>query len=76
LRTIHLCFLFLGGLIFGIFGKVTNKYGRWIIVLLGYLVQMGAFAAIFVNMPDVSPLDPKDIPSYVKDPDSTYIKSR
>lgn len=38
-----------GGLIFGIFGTKTIKWGRDPIVLIGYLVHMVAFFMIFLN---------------------------
>lgn len=38
-----------GGLIFGIFGTKTVKWGRDPIVLIGYFVHMVAFFLIFLN---------------------------
>ncbi len=47
----------LGGLIFGIFGKVTNRLGRSPIVVLGTIVQFIAFVGIFFNIPNDAPLE-------------------
>lgn len=55
----------LGGGVFGLAGKRTNKYGRDPIVMLGYICHMAAFYLIFLNLPDQSP---------IKDTlDATYI---
>ncbi|XP_065066006.1 UNC93-like protein MFSD11 [Rhopilema esculentum] len=45
-----------GGLIFGIFGKRTNKYGRDPIVLLGFVIHMVTFFLILLNIPDHAPI--------------------
>ncbi len=47
----------LGGLIFGIFGKKTNKVGRSPIVILGTAVQFIAYVGIFLNIPNDAPLE-------------------
>ncbi|XP_060064212.1 UNC93-like protein MFSD11 [Ylistrum balloti] len=44
----------LGGAMFGLFGKRTNKYGRDPIVVLGYVLHMVCFFLIFINMPSDS----------------------
>lgn len=41
----------LGGGLFGMLGKKTNRYGRDPIVILGYVVHMAAFYLIFINIP-------------------------
>ena len=46
-----------GGLLFGIFGKLTNKYGRDPVVLIGFLVHMVTFYLIFLNVPNDAPLN-------------------
>ncbi|XP_052068663.1 UNC93-like protein MFSD11 [Mytilus californianus] len=46
----------LGGGIFGLFGKRTNRHGRDPIVVLGYILHMAAFFLIFINLPSESPL--------------------
>jgi len=46
-----------GGLLFGIFGHYTNKYGRDPIVLVGFLIHMATFYLIFLNVPNEAPLN-------------------
>ena len=48
----------LGGLLFGIFGKRSNKFGRDPIVLFGAAVHWICFLLIFLNLPDKTPLGP------------------
>uniref|UniRef100_H2YJY7 UNC93-like protein MFSD11 n=1 Tax=Ciona savignyi TaxID=51511 RepID=H2YJY7_CIOSA len=55
----------LGGALFGIFGKKTIRYGRDPIVLMGGAIHMVTFLLIFLNIPDLAPLN--------KTPDSAYI---
>ncbi|KAL8565105.1 hypothetical protein ACOMHN_005308 [Nucella lapillus] len=54
----------LGGGAFGLFGKKTNRYGRDPIVLMGYILHMGAFYLAFVNMPMDSPISESSGPTY------------
>lgn len=44
-----------GGLLFGIFGKRSNRFGRDPIVLFGAAVHWICFLLIFLNLPDKSP---------------------
>ena len=57
--------LFLGGLLFGILGTKTNKYGRDIIVLLGYVIHMVAFFLVFINLPEESPIRSSGTATYI-----------
>lgn len=54
-----------GGAIFGLFGSRTNRYGRDPIVLLGYIVHMIAFFLIFINIPEMAPIEGTDEFSYI-----------
>ncbi|XP_067043795.1 UNC93-like protein MFSD11 isoform X2 [Acropora muricata] len=46
-----------GGLLFGIFGNRSTKFGREPIVLLGMISHWICFLLIFFNLPDKSPLN-------------------
>ncbi|XP_076046770.1 UNC93-like protein MFSD11 isoform X2 [Oratosquilla oratoria] len=59
------CGEILGGAVFGIFGKKTNKFGRDPIVLLGYLIHIICFYLIFINLPSTAPLGDTLDPSYL-----------
>lgn len=41
----------LGGALFGILGKKTNKYGRDAVILLGFLFHIVSFFLIYINLP-------------------------
>ncbi|XP_044765194.1 UNC93-like protein MFSD11 isoform X2 [Coccinella septempunctata] len=47
----------LGGLSFGILGKKTTKFGRDPIVIAGFVIHILAFFAIFLNLPNRSPIE-------------------
>ncbi|XP_020618413.1 UNC93-like protein MFSD11 [Orbicella faveolata] len=49
------CGEIIGGLLFGIFGKRSNKFGRDPIVLFGAAVHWICFLLIFLNIPDNTP---------------------
>ena len=44
-----------GGLVFGIFGYVTNRLGRYPVVVLGTFLQFVAFVCVFINIPNNAP---------------------
>ena len=54
----------LGGLLFGIFGKRSNKFGRDPIVLFGAAVHWICFLLIFLNLPDKTPVIPAGTETY------------
>ena len=53
--SLNFCFL-IGGLLFGIFGKRSTRFGREPIVFLGMISHWICFILIFFNLPDESPL--------------------
>ena len=55
-RLVRYIFIFLGGLLFGIFGKRTNRYGRDPIVFLGFVIHIITFYLIYLNIPNHAPI--------------------
>jgi len=55
----------LGGAVFGLAGKRTNKYGRDPIIIFGYIVHLVAFYLIFINLPDNSPIEDSYHATYI-----------
>lgn len=52
----------LGGLLFGLMGSKTNKFGRDPIVIMGFIVHIVSFFLIYLNLPNAAPLgDTTDI---------------
>lgn len=58
----------LGGTVFGLLGSRTIKYSRNPIVFLGLVVHLVAFFLVFLNTPDLSPLQATDVSVYFKQP--------
>lgn len=56
----------IGGAVFGILGKKTNKYGRDPVILLGFLIHMISFFLIYLNLPAKSTLLPTLQPAILK----------
>jgi len=54
-----------GGALFGLLGKKTTRYGRSLIVLLGFFVHMLAFFLIFLYFPFLSPIGETDGQSFI-----------
>lgn len=46
-----------GGVLFGLLGPKTIKYGRDPIVIAGFIVHLISFLMIFLNIPNGAPLD-------------------
>lgn len=44
-----------GGILFGLLGNKTIKYGRDPIVIIGFVVHLISFLLIFLNLPNDSP---------------------
>ncbi|KAE9555999.1 hypothetical protein FO519_000855 [Halicephalobus sp. NKZ332] len=56
---------------FGIFGDITKKLGRIVIVFLGLIVHLLAFVAIYLNFPSDAPLDNTNDEGIIKPPSVT-----
>ncbi|XP_058827381.1 UNC93-like protein MFSD11 isoform X2 [Topomyia yanbarensis] len=50
----------LGGVVFGLLGKQTAKWGRDPIVIAGLIIHVASFFLIFMNLPDSSPFGDTD----------------
>lgn len=46
-----------GGVLFGLLGSKTIKYGRDPIVIAGFVVHLISFLLIFLNLPDNAPCE-------------------
>lgn len=57
-----------GGLLFGLLGKKTVRWGRDPIVLAGFVIHLVSFFLIFINLPNDA--------NYSETDSSAYIKSR
>ncbi|UYV71238.1 MFSD11 [Cordylochernes scorpioides] len=55
----------IGGLLFTILGSKTNRLGRDMIVLLGFVVQIIAFYLCFLNLPPLSPIHDTPQPAFI-----------
>lgn len=44
-----------GGILFGLLGSKTNKFGRDAIAIAGFVVHIISFVLIFLNLPDTAP---------------------
>ncbi|XP_074649498.1 UNC93-like protein MFSD11 isoform X2 [Tubulanus polymorphus] len=55
----------LGAALLGLFGKWIKRFGRDPIVLFGFLVNITAYYLIFLNLPQMSPIEETDGAVYV-----------
>ncbi|CAH0579109.1 unnamed protein product [Chrysodeixis includens] len=55
----------LGGALFGILGSKTTRWGRDPIVIMGYIIHLGSFFLIFINLPTVAPFGDTQEISYI-----------
>ncbi|CAH1171251.1 unnamed protein product [Phaedon cochleariae] len=55
----------LGGVLFGILGSKTIKWGRDPIVAAGFLIHAAAFFLVFINLPNNSPFGETDDTAYI-----------
>ena len=60
-----------GGVLFGLLGKKTIKYGRDPIVIMGFVVHMIAFFLIYLNLPNLSPFGATTDIAYLDPPSSS-----
>lgn len=44
-----------GGVLFGLMGSKTTKFGRDSIVIAGFVIHLLSFVLIFINLPDEAP---------------------
>lgn len=56
----------LGGLMFGIMGKKTTKWGRDPIVIAGFLIHILAYFGIFLNLPNQSTVQATSDEAFIK----------
>ncbi|XP_015588613.1 UNC93-like protein MFSD11 [Cephus cinctus] len=57
-----------GGALFGILASKTGKYGRYPIVLIGFIVHTFAFVTIYLNLPNDAPFQDTDNVGYINPP--------
>ncbi|XP_055616683.1 UNC93-like protein MFSD11 [Toxorhynchites rutilus septentrionalis] len=58
----------LGGIVFGLLGKRTTKWGRDPIVIIGFIIHIMSFFLVFMNLPDSAPFGDTDDVSYFDPP--------
>lgn len=61
-----LSFLFLGGALFGILGKKTNRWGRDPIIIAGFILHAVSFFVIFINIPNDAPFGESTSDAFIK----------
>ncbi len=57
-----------GGVLFGLLGSKTKKFGRDAIVILGFIIHILAFFLVFLNLPNASPIGETNDVSYLNPP--------
>ncbi|XP_052867864.1 UNC93-like protein MFSD11 isoform X1 [Anopheles cruzii] len=61
----------LGGVAFGLLGsKITARYGRDPVVIVGVVIHLVSYFLIYINLPNVAPFGNTDEVSYIKPPNS------
>nr|XP_029713910.1 UNC93-like protein MFSD11 [Aedes albopictus] len=58
----------LGGVIFGLLGKRTAKWGRDPIVIAGFIIHISSFFLILMNIPNAAPFGDTDDVAFFKPP--------
>lgn len=58
----------LGGVVFGLLGKRTSKWGRDPIVIIGFIIHIISFFLIFMNIPDAAPFGDTDAVAFFNPP--------
>lgn len=51
---------FIGGMLFGLLGNKTAKWGRHPIVVIGFAVHTISFFLIYLNLPNSAPFQDTD----------------
>lgn len=57
-----------GGILFGLLGSKTVKYGRDPVFIMGFIIHLASFALIFLNLPDKSPFEDTHDISFLSPP--------
>lgn len=57
-----------GGILFGLLGSKTVKYGRDPVVIMGLIIHLASFVLIFLNLPDKSPFEDTTDVGFFKPP--------
>lgn len=58
----------LGGVVFGLLGKRTSKWGRDPIVIAGFIIHIISFVLILMNIPDAAPFGDTDEVAFFNPP--------
>lgn len=66
----NILYLFSGGLLFGLLGSKTARWGRDPIVLLGFCVHIITYFLIFLNIPNAATFSDTTDKAYI---DSKYV---
>lgn len=57
-----------GGVLFGLLGSKTKKFGRDAIVIVGFVVHIISFVVIFLNLPDAAPFGDTTETAFINPP--------
>lgn len=57
-----------GGVLFGLLGSKTNRFGRDAIAIVGFVVHIISFVLIFLNLPDAAPFGDTNETAFLNPP--------